>query len=272
MSRIWSTGEDEYIQNNYKKLSSREIGIFLNRRADCVRKRAKKLNLSAQPPLDNELKLPLNEEQRSLIFGSMMGDACLHISAKNINNGNAIAMFGHSIKQSEWLKYKFNIMKNLCGSGINDKKNSLAFSTLTHPELTEIYHMFYSNDLKKVVTKEILYRLGPKEIAYWYMDDGSIEYGSKCKTIPYRSAHLIKLFTCNFTYNEHILMQNWFMQKFNIKVSIYKHKSKYYTLTMTGDNMRKFKAWIKIDKRSINTPLRFINQFLPDYQGGDAHE
>lgn len=114
----------------------------------------------------------LTQFQRSVIIGSILGDGYLRIVP---GRKNAFLEINHSIKQKEYVDWKYSVLKSICislprsrkGKG---KKVAYRFWTKQHPELTEIYQLFYRNG-KKIIPKNIV--LDPVVLTVWYMDDGS---------------------------------------------------------------------------------------------------
>lgn len=63
--------------------------------------------------------LHLTEEQESLIYGTLLGDGNIHYHANTIN---PLLQINHSLKQRDYVMYKYSILSNLCNSPPIDVK------------------------------------------------------------------------------------------------------------------------------------------------------
>lgn len=135
------------------------------------------------------LTLNLNEIQKDLLIGTLLGDA--HLSTKT--KGRTWSYQAkHSIKQEAYLLHKYEVLKTLCKSPprkvetmMRGKTHHLyAFSTLTQTCLRFYGNLFYtytssSDSMIKDVPLNIAKFLTPRAIAYWYMDDGTLKWKGK---------------------------------------------------------------------------------------------
>jgi len=142
----------------------------------------------ASSAMNDRRMIVFTEDQRQLIFGSMLGDACLHRSIMKSNKtDNKLEtyklIFAHSIKQLEYLEHKRSV---LGGSRIGNRQSGHGsiikhFAFCHTPSLRPIAEICHDSNHKKRITQEWLNLLTWKGIAYWYMDDGSLlidkEYG-----------------------------------------------------------------------------------------------
>ncbi len=120
----------------------------------------------------------LTQIQRSVIIGSLLGDGYVRIIK---GRKNAFLEINHSYSMKEYVDWKYEVLKNIVISPPKQRKgngNRVAyrFFTRQHPEITELFKLFYK-DGKKVIPN---FHLDPVSIAVWYMDDGS-----KCGTSNY---------------------------------------------------------------------------------------
>lgn len=116
----------------------------------------------------------LSEVQQQLILGCVLGDGYLR------KKTNAHLQITHSIKQKEYVDWKFHILKNLVITAPkayrgNADRIGYRFFTKSLPEFTEFYDRFYKNGIK-IIPDDI--KLSPLSLAVWYMDDGSKSYRS----------------------------------------------------------------------------------------------
>jgi len=118
----------------------------------------------------------LTQIERSIIIGSLFGDGYLRIVPGRFN---ALLEINHTIRQKEYVDWKYDMLKSICKSGpiqrnSNGKRIAYRFNTRQHVELTYLHKLFYVNG-KKHIPDDI--KLDPIMLAIWYMDDGS-----KCGT------------------------------------------------------------------------------------------
>ncbi len=124
-------------------------------------------------------ELKLSKQQREILIGILLGDACLETS----NNGRTYRL---KIEQSEmhreYLYHLYELFKEWVLTPPQEKervfrghkKLSFAFSTISHASFRFYAHQFYGIEGKKV--PKLIHRwLTPVNLAYWYMDDGSIK-------------------------------------------------------------------------------------------------
>lgn len=189
-------------------------------------KEGQKLRLQKDGKFGGYIKEKLNNRQKQLLIGTLLGDGTLYLSKQNTN---ARLKIQHSERDKDYLKFKHSIFKNFVRGKIIketnfNKKNgkyysSLTFVTTTHPEFTEFHNFFYYRR-KKIITNKILSKLTPFGLAVWIMDDGY--YNKKHK--------FIDLYTMSYTYNEHSKIQSWFRKKYKIspKINYHKQADKYF--------------------------------------------
>ena len=89
--------------------------------------------------------LVLSPEQRSFIYGTMLGDGSI-IGNQNNKQKNYRLQIAHSIKQKELVLWKYEILKKFVIKLPSYRKinDSLVFRTISHPQITEIYNFFYT--------------------------------------------------------------------------------------------------------------------------------
>lgn len=105
--------------------------------------------------------------QQQLIRGSMLGDASISYYS---------FVCGHS--NQEYSLSKIHILKNLICNTYNrvsgKGSNIKCFSTRSLPAMREIETEIYENGVKKI-TVDYVKKLNPCGLAFWYMDDGSLQ-------------------------------------------------------------------------------------------------
>jgi hypothetical protein len=123
----------------------------------------------------NELRilrksLALNQAQKDLLIGTLLGDGNLNTGYKNFR-----LVIRHSLRQKNYVWRKYKLLKNwiLQKPKLSLQTNSIGFRTISHPQLTEYHQLFYQNR-RKIIPKFIGSLLNPFILAVWYMDDGNI--------------------------------------------------------------------------------------------------
>lgn len=176
------------------------------------------------------------QEQLEVIYGSLLGDMSMGINWKN-----ARITINHGGDQEEYFDHKCEIFKDVLGKisktprydkRTNKYYNRYAVRLLTHPIITEMYYKFYPNGIK-TVSKEWLELLTPRSLAYWYMDDGS---------------NSGVLATNGFSYEECLLIKEYFKNKWSLEVTIEHQKGKsgiQYVIYFTSNAKHAFYNLVK---------------------------
>jgi len=186
----------------------------------------------------------MKKVEKSFLIGCVIGDGCLY---KNIKSKSVSFKLTHSIKQKDYFLWKVDKLRTILNS---QTKSKIQFRDCYHKNTGKIYkqinwgkgHRYfrilrkwmYINN-KKTITKFILNKLTPEAIAIWYMDDGSLTYKKEKGIIHARE------FTLN-TYiskEENQIIVDYFINKWNIKMAIYKSKN-HYRLRFGGKEGWKF--------------------------------
>ena len=162
-----------------------------------------------------QTEMLITDEQRQIIYGSLMGDA------KKVSS-SAIG-FGHSTKQTDYLVWKYEKMigirseDSLKNSSTIDKRSGniisdWRFYTKANSDIEKIIEQFYKTGTKEV-TLEILNNLTPLSIAVWYMDDGSTDLMErKANAQPVYS-----FCTDSFSLSSCCKIVDWFLDRYLIK-------------------------------------------------------
>lgn len=114
----------------------------------------------------------LTQRQKSILIGTLLGDGYLRIVP---GRKNALLEVSHSVKQKEYVDWKYQELKNLVKSPPKRKKGNegrvaYRFFTRQHPELTGLHQRFYPEG-SKIIPEDL--KLDSLTIAVWFMDDGS---------------------------------------------------------------------------------------------------
>jgi hypothetical protein len=159
----------------------------------------------------------------------LLGDG--HLQCRHVNSR---FIYGQSSLRKHHLNYFYHIFDlfkpfiskefKIKSRSFVDKRtkntySSVLFATLTLPCFNYYRKLFYNKDNKKIVPLNIKQLLTPRGLAYWIMDDGSLQN---------KGLHLS---TYNFSYKEVILLkdtlENLFSPNFILKCSIHNHKKGY---------------------------------------------
>ena len=164
-----------------------------------------------------------------ILIGLLLGDG--HLQCRH---GNSRFIYGQSSLREHQLNYFYHIFDlfksflsvkfKVKSRSFVDKRtlntySSISFATLTLPCLTKYRNLFYNVQNKKIIPLNINQLLTPRGLAYWIMDDGSLQN---------KGLHLS---TYNFSHEEIILLKNTleylFAPDFLVKCSIHNHKKGY---------------------------------------------
>lgn len=223
----------------HKQVIQKEINIELIR--DLINKGfgrnqiLERLNWSSRKltifSYDHNIQIPKhnnifpNEEQTQIILGSLLGDGCVSYSGKY--SKNCRLQISHSMKQYDYLKYKYDILKSLCNTGISirDRYDSrfkepnyqtCEIKTKSLEVFTNYRKRWYDKKGQKhlniVSSISNIEALG---IAIWFMDDGT------------RDGVSFSLATQSFLIDSIQFLQAILYTKFNIETSIRKDKVLY---------------------------------------------
>lgn len=153
-------------------------------------------------------KNPLSQRQKSILLGSLLGDACL----KSRNDFSAYISFSHSIKQKKYTDWLYEEFKSVCVSPPKSHISKEIYTTYdfyseNRIDLKELKNNIYTPNKK--VTKWWIDQLDDLSIAVWYMDDGTLSYVNKTKMS-------FSFATNSFSMEENYLLSDMLKEKFNI--------------------------------------------------------
>lgn len=126
---------------------------------------------------DKKVNFRLNERQKSILVGSLLGDANISKRGKYHR-----VLFKHSGRQRSLIAWKRQEFDLITGMAINDFQQVVKgstydfcqFVTLTHSEFSEMHNIFYSQKRGKIIPKHISELIkDPISLAVWIMDDGA---------------------------------------------------------------------------------------------------
>lgn len=178
--------------------------------------------------------LVLTQKQKSLIIGSLLGDATMRVGH---DAQNANFKIEQGLQQKDFVFWKYEILKpwvftppkmsyRYDSQGVKYEK-SWWFRTVRHPLLTNIHNQFYRNKVK-IVPKEINYQLDELGIACWIMDDGS-----------YSKSNVLDISTYSFTSKEVEKLLNVISSKFSILGKYYRDRDKGFRIYFSKTETKK---------------------------------
>ena len=213
-------------------------GLSLNLNSSNLKSKLNKVDRSKF-----NIKSPLNE----ILVGILLGDG--HVQKRSLN-GNSRFMYGQSslrIHHLNYFKHVLNLFKPYLSETFklkektfkdnrtNNTYKSVNFATLSLPCFNQYKSLFYKNN-KKIVPINIQELLTPIGLAYWIMDDGSIQNkGLHLNTYAFNSEDVLKLKST---------LENLFGNN-SLKCSIHKHK-KGNRIYIFGESMDIFRNNISV--------------------------
>lgn len=124
--------------------------------------------------------VPLSEQTKEIILGSLLGDGSLKIHK---SYRNARFSFRHSVKQEPYFDWKKNQLKEISSQNCvwlqkPDKdgysnQSKLRYQSQALESLTELFDLTHKRGKFKI-RRKWLNALTPLSLAVWWMDDGSI--------------------------------------------------------------------------------------------------
>jgi len=185
----------------------------------------------------------LNQEQKELITGSLLGDGCVCKHHDGINECRFIE--SHSIAQLDYLLWKKSILENFISNNIrfidNSKNKSYGngitcvFETVLHKDFSYFYKMFYSEGQKHVPAN---IKLSPLSLSIWFFDDGSVSKNGKY-------SYFATFHTESFDKKDIAILRKSLKRDFNIDSFIINVKNKYRVIRMNNKNYHKLCDIIK---------------------------
>lgn len=119
----------------------------------------------------------MNELQKSIIIGTILGDSYVHFSKAGTTS--------LSIKQADqyreyvfWLCENLKFMFSSKPKQRPDNRQWYARSSYSK-ELNELHTLFYKNGIKIVPKRIDQLLISPISLAVWFMDDGTLDYRKK---------------------------------------------------------------------------------------------
>ena len=220
------------------------------------------------------LRSLLQPEAEQLILGSLLGDSSIIFRGES----RAVAS-GHSIAQEDYLKYKMSILGKLALQqkgqigGFPGSKENVRFITAGSVSITNLIKNYCEVNSQKTVTKQWADKLTPIGLAFWYMDDGSIQHRDEKKQRPKAI-----LFTNSYSLPEVSILKEMLLNKYGIASEIRtKDCYKGNVLDLSSDGSAVFYSLIapyvcesmkyKLPLKYMDMPCVFDNFVCTDVDG-----
>lgn len=170
----------------------------------------------------------LPSELTEVAVGMVLSDACMYKVSTE-----ALIKFEQGYLQEGFLLHLFDIFKSYCFMeepgrrvDLNGPRKgltkSLWFKTFSHYSFTAIWNLFYKQcegKVRKTIHKGlVLNHLTPLGLAYWVMEDGSLQKDRKTMI----------LHTQSYTKPENIILSEELNTKFGFTTEVISHKEKYF--------------------------------------------
>jgi len=220
-------------------LSDKELSQYFNVPNQWISIKRRKLNLIENK---NSTKLKkLNNEEHEILIGLLLGDGHLIKNCHSRRCGTSGSVV-HGLSQKEYIEWLNLKLQRLSTSiriehNFNKARNCIesryAFNFNTHACLNDYYYLFYDEEKKKHITKEIIEQLTPLSLAIWFMDDGA-----KINSGGYN------LFTNGFSKEEQELILPLLQQKFELLITLNRSSKGHSILYISARSAKHFESII----------------------------
>lgn len=169
---------------------------------------------------------PLTSRQRDILIGSLLGDGSL----QPLSSGRARLRWDHSVKQAEYLWWKYYEFANFIhlppaplvrfNPIFRNTYQYVRCQSVAADVFGEYYRLFY-RDKRKVVPDNIAELLtSPLSLAVWYMDDGSLDKWG-----------LAEIYTSFYDLEVTLLLQT-LKRNFGLEGKIHYHKGVHFSFSV----------------------------------------
>lgn len=184
----------------------------------------------------------MTKEQKAILIAISIGDGYLK---KDINSKSVLLKLLHSIKQKEYLIWKVNLVRKICGGKENkivefNNNGYLGIYWSKANDYFRVIRKWLYKDRKKVLTRNLLNKLTPMGIAIWYMDDGCLSYKKRNGKIHARELTL----NTYLGKEENEIIIKYFKEKWDLRFGLNKSKGK-YRLRMGTHEAKRFIELVK---------------------------
>jgi hypothetical protein len=171
-------------------------------------------------------------ELQGSVLGMIMGDGSLFRNYNSMKQptGHYKLSISHSSKQTDYLKYKMNIVQDMfsypleCRNRIVKSSNNktypvVRFDTRISSRLSFLQRLTYLNGKKRILP-EMLNRLTIEGLAYWFLDDGCLYSRIRGSTEGLEQTVIFCL--ASFPEEDVLLFRDWLIWKYDIHFNIAK--------------------------------------------------
>lgn len=192
---------------------------------------AQQRTLRGKSLIDYKESLKLTDIQKEVLIGTLLGDASICKQKKK--NGYNVK-FEQVARQQDYVWHLYELflpfvgthpkIRAITGGNAKDRESSW-FRTYRHVAFKFYYDFFYpinTQDLsqrKKKVPKTIHKVLTPRAVAYWFMDDGTLNKTKKTYCFN----------TQSFSYSDILILKKALKSLFNLDTNICRDRT-YYLL------------------------------------------
>ena len=194
-------------------------------------------NLRGKALIEYKASLKLNDFQRQVLVGTLLGDASM---AFTLGKPKYNVKFEQQISKQPYIEHLYEIfepfvgtspkIRNIKGGGAQDRQSTW-FRTYGHPAFKFYDDSFYGmvdGQRRKCVPKTIQRLFTPISLAYWFMDDGT--YSKRGKRRYYRFS------TQGFCYTDQKRLVESLRIKFGIQSAVHKDRHQYHIGILSESN------------------------------------
>lgn len=179
-----------------------------------------------------------------MLYGFFLGDGSYRNGTLTIRHTNKQKFYVLWIKEiCDILNLKYKIKLDFA---MNTTLGEFTYSDIRIKVPKRFYfetlNKCFDGNNKKIISKYVLNNINIFGLLLWYLDDGALIISKK----GYKTKRFAYFNTQCFTYDEHLLIQDFFKKSFNIDVrihtdhsGIYKNK-RYYRIYINAENFKKF--------------------------------
>ena len=165
-------------------------------------------------------QINLTPRQKEVLIGTLLGDGALELNGKNTR-----LRIDHSVKQKEYVEWKYKEFSNLVPNKIKYSLQKIdsttgkryghyKFDTFSNVFLNDFYRIFYKDRTKRVPRNVIKILTSPLSLAIWFMNDG----------YKRNDCNALRISTNSFTKQEQHLLLECLKNNFKINARIHRQK------------------------------------------------
>lgn len=183
----------------------------------------------------------MNEVDKAFLIACVIGDGSIKKVSTMYGTFNYYLEITHSIKQSEYLRYKVSRLNTILkrGSSVvlfeNNSYPGIRYSAGNSEVLKPLHDLLYPNGVKKIACKEVLESLTPEALAIWWMDDGSCSKKYNSRDVGGRIKAYIGYLHTYETEEDNLLIVNTLNAKFGLNLKSVPDKGWWRILLNTTD-------------------------------------